>query len=123
MYEEELRHAGTAFIIVLRGGGASVAGYCSYRLAADELQINNVPSDRNIEEGVRPGPVDTLATPGRPAPEPRSSTRRSNRPAQQLYFSVGFVQVGERLRYYSHPEEDALVLARDVQKVEGDPAA
>jgi ribosomal-protein-alanine N-acetyltransferase len=49
--------------------------------------------------------------------------RRSNLAAQRLYLSLGFVQVGERLRYYSHPEEDALVLARDVRNLGRDPAA
>jgi len=42
MYEEELQHPGTAFIIVLRTDTTPVAGYCSYRLVADELQVNNV---------------------------------------------------------------------------------
>ena len=42
MYEEELRQPATSFIIVARTGAAPVAGYCSYRVVADELQINNV---------------------------------------------------------------------------------
>jgi hypothetical protein len=33
------------------------------------------------------------------------------------------VQVGERLRYYSHPQEDALILARDVRNLGRDPDA
>jgi ribosomal-protein-alanine N-acetyltransferase len=126
MYEEELRQPETAFIIVLRTGTTPVAGYCAYRLVADELQINNVavrPEHRG--RGCGRALVESALDHGRSAGARTAllDVRRSNRPAQRLYFSLGFVQVGERPRYYSHPEEDALVLARDVQKVEGDPAA
>ena len=126
MYEEELRHAGTAFIIVLRTGAAPLAGYCSYRLVAGELQVNNVavrPEHRRsgfgralveyaLEHGRAAGALTALL-----------EVRRSNLAAQRLYLSLGFAQVGERLRYYSHPEEDALVLARAVRNLGRDPAA
>jgi len=126
MYEEELRHAGTAFIIVLRSGATRLAGYCSYRLVADELHINNVavrPECRGkgygralvesaLDHGLAAGALTALL-----------DVRRSNLAAQRLYLSLGFVQVGERLRYYSHPEEDGLVLARNVRNLGQDPAA
>ncbi|MCU0249492.1 MAG: ribosomal protein S18-alanine N-acetyltransferase [Vicinamibacterales bacterium] len=126
MYEEEFRHAGTAFIIVLRTGATPLAGYCAYRLVAGEVQINNVavrPEHRRsgfgralvehaLEHGRAAGALTALL-----------EVRRSNLAAQRLYLSLGFVQVGERRRYYSHPEEDALVLARDVRNLGEDPAA
>jgi tRNA threonylcarbamoyl adenosine modification protein YeaZ/ribosomal-protein-alanine acetyltransferase len=126
MYEEELRQPETAFIIVLRTGNAPVAGYCSYRLVADELQINNVavrPEHRG--RGFGKALVEAALSHGLSAGVRTAllDVRRSNGPAQQLYLSLGFVQVGERPRYYSHPDEDALVLAKDVQNLEGDPAA
>jgi len=126
MYEEELRHAGTAFIIVLRSGVAPVAGYCSYRLVAGELQVNNVavrPEHRG--KGYGRALVESALDHGRAAGALTAllEVRRSNLAAQRLYLSLGFVQVGERLRYYSHPEEDALVLARDVRNLGPDPAA
>lgn len=40
--------------------------------------------------------------------------RRSNAPAQGLYFSRGFVEVGVRPRYYSDNNEDACVLKLNV---------
>jgi len=49
--------------------------------------------------------------------------RRSNLAARCLYLSLGFVPVGERPRYYRHPEEDALVLARAVRILGRDPMA
>jgi ribosomal-protein-alanine N-acetyltransferase len=38
--------------------------------------------------------------------------RRSNDAALALYLGAGFVQAGERRRYYSDPVEDALLLER-----------
>jgi len=126
MYEDELRHAGTAFIIVLRAGGTPVAGYCSYRIVVDELEINNVavrPEHRG--NGYGRSLVEAALEHGRAAGARIAllEVRRSNCPAQRLYESLGFTQVGERPRYYSHPEEDALVLARNLRILEGDPAA
>ena len=126
MYEEELRHAGTAFIIVLRTGTTPVAGYCSYRLIAEELQVNNVavrPEHRG--KGFGRALVESALAHGRAAGALTAllEVRRSNLAAQRLYLRLGFVQVGERLRYYSHPDEDALVLTRNVQILGQDPTA
>ena len=39
--------------------------------------------------------------------------RRSNVVAQQLYERFGFSVAGVRRDYYTHPEEDALILWRE----------
>ena len=49
--------------------------------------------------------------------------RRSNAGAQALYIRLGFRQIGQRTRYYEHPEEDALIFAADVRNLGQDPAA
>jgi [ribosomal protein S18]-alanine N-acetyltransferase len=126
MYEEELRQAGMAFIIVLRTDSAPVVGYCSYRLVADELQVNNVavmPDCRG--RGYGRALVSAALEHGRAAGARTAllEVRRSNLPAQSLYLSLGFAQVGERSRYYTHPDEDALVLAGDLRILGQDPAA
>jgi len=126
MYEEELRQPETAFVLVLRTAAALVAGYCSYRLVADELQINNVavrPECRML--GAGRALVEAALEHGRGAGARTAllEVRASNVAAQRLYASLGFIQVGERLRYYAQPEEDALVLARDVRNLEADPVA
>ena len=126
MYEEELQHPGTAFIIVLRTGTTPVAGYCSYRLVADELQVNNVavrPEHRG--KGYGRALVQSALGHGRAAGALTAllEVRRSNLAARCLYLSLGFVPVGERPRYYRHPEEDALVLARAVRILGRDPMA
>ena len=115
MYEEELRQPETSFVLVLRTADAPVAGYCSYRLVADELQINNVavrPECRRL--GAGRALVEAVLEHGRAAGARTAllEVRASNVAAQRLYASLGFVQVGVRPRYYAHPEEDALVLAQ-----------
>ncbi len=39
--------------------------------------------------------------------------RASNTPAQKLYESLGFLQVGRRPNYYLEPKEDALILRKE----------
>ena len=39
--------------------------------------------------------------------------RASNIPAQKLYASLGFSQVGRRPKYYVNPKEDALILRKE----------
>jgi len=126
MYEQELLNAGTSFIIVARTAGAPVAGYCSYRLVAGEIQINNVavrPEHRRL--GMGRALVEAAVAHGRREGARMAvlEVRRSNVGAQALYFRLGFRQVGQRPRYYEHPEEDALVLAADVRNLGQDPAA
>ena len=126
MYEAELLNTGTSFILVGRVPGAAVAGYCSYRLVADELQINNVavgPSHRG--QGLGRALVQAAAAHGRRAGARVAllEVRRSNAPAQRLYLRLGFRQAGQRPRYYEHPEEDALIFAADLRNLGQDPAA
>jgi ribosomal-protein-alanine N-acetyltransferase len=126
MYEEELSQPGVAFIIVLRTASTPVAGYCAYRLVSDELQINNVavrPEHRG--RGFGRALVESTLNHARSAGARTVllEVRRSNLAARRLYQALGFVQTGARARYYSHPEEDALVLARDVRILERDPTA
>lgn len=126
MYEAELLNSGTSFILVGRVPGTAVAGYCSYRLVADELQINNVavlPARRG--QGLGRALVQAAAAHGRRAGARVAllEVRRSNAQAQRLYLRLGFRQIGQRPKYYEHPEEDALIFAADVRDLGQDPAA
>jgi ribosomal-protein-alanine acetyltransferase len=40
--------------------------------------------------------------------------RESNRPAQAFYGAAGFVETGRRRGYYADPQEDALLLKKEV---------
>ena len=46
--------------------------------------------------------------------------RESNAAALSLYMSRGFSEIGRRSKYYRRPVEDALVLRRFIEAVEGD---
>lgn len=126
MYDHELLNAGIAFIIVARTDQAAIAGYCSYRIVADELQINNVavrPGHRRL--GLGRALVRAAVAHGRRkgARIAVLEVRRSNAGAQRLYTGLGFREIGQRPRYYEHPQEDALVFAADVRNLGQDPAA
>lgn len=40
--------------------------------------------------------------------------RVSNEPAIGLYQKLGFEQIGRRPRYYHHPQEDALIMGKEL---------
>lgn len=40
--------------------------------------------------------------------------RVSNEPAIALYQKLGFQQIGRRPRYYHHPQEDALIMGKEL---------
>ena len=126
MYEQELQHAGQAFIAVLRAGSTRVAAYCSYRLVVDEIQINNVavrPESRR--RGYGRALIEFALRHGRRSGGNTAilEVRRSNDAARRLYAQAGFVQAAERPRYYANPEEDAVVMVKDVRNLEEDPVA
>lgn len=45
--------------------------------------------------------------------------RCSNTPAQNLYHSLGYVDCGKRPRYYHDPDEDGLIMKKDLTGEEG----
>lgn len=99
------------------GGGGGLVGYVVALVMADEGEIADVavaPATRRrgvarrllervtqemMEVGVRALYLEV---------------RESNAAARGLYESLGFVQVGRRRGYYQHPQEDALLLRRDL---------
>jgi ribosomal-protein-alanine N-acetyltransferase len=117
MLERELRQSNVARVYVARLPGHRVAAFCACWLVYDELHINTIAVDpglrrrglatalmtRILEDAAREGAVRVYL-----------EVRRSNAPAQALYESLGFSVAGVRRNYYSHPEEDALVLTRAV---------
>ncbi|HNV02223.1 MAG TPA: ribosomal protein S18-alanine N-acetyltransferase [Vicinamibacterales bacterium] len=125
MYEQELEDASHAFIAVLRLPGQPVAAYCSYRLVGGELQINNVAVRCALRRrGLGRELVTFVLRHGadKGAEAAYLEVRPSNEAARRLYAALGFVPAGTRPRYYSNPEEDALVLVRRPLDAAPDPA-
>lgn len=116
MLERELRTSKVTRVHVLRLPRQRVAAFCASWLVCEELHINTIAVHPDLRrqglatilmrhvfaDAVRQGAERALL-----------EVRRSNVPAQRLYEGLGFTVAGLRRHYYSHPEEDALVLVRD----------
>ncbi len=116
MYLAELARPDVSFIYLARTAEGRVVGFCSFWRVADELHINNLA----VAPGHRRGGAASALLARTLAEGARLGARRiflevrqSNHAARQLYARLGFSVVGVRRRYYTHPDEDALVLCRE----------
>jgi [ribosomal protein S18]-alanine N-acetyltransferase len=115
-YESELDRPDVCYVFVVRTTESRVAGFCAFWRVADQIHINNLairPELRNqglgrillqhvLREAEQLGAVHATL-----------EVRRSNAAARRLYEGAGFRLAGVRPSYYTHPIEDALILARD----------
>jgi len=114
-YEQALARPDVTVLRVLRLPGDDVAGFVSGWHVADELEISTLaihPEHRGLGLGRRllADTLDWAAHQG--VQRVLLDVRASNVAARALYRGAGFSQTGIRRRYYSDPEEDALVLER-----------
>jgi [ribosomal protein S18]-alanine N-acetyltransferase len=113
-YEAELARPEVCKIYVLRTAAQPVAGFIAFWRVLDEMHINNVAIDPALRRQGLGRLLLSEALGAAAAMGIRHATlevRRSNEPAVALYRALGFQQVAVRSAYYSHPVEDALVLA------------
>lgn len=116
MLVRELTQSTTARVYVLRLPERRVAAFCACWVVIDELHVNTVavhPELRRCGLGrtLMLAVLDQVAREG--VSRATLEVRRSNVAAQRLYESLGFTVAGIRRGYYTHPEEDALILWRD----------
>jgi [ribosomal protein S18]-alanine N-acetyltransferase len=115
-FEQAVRGAGNAQVVVLRSAQRDVVGYCVFRIVAEELEIHNLaldPSYRGFGLGRRLVCLVLWLGARRGARTALLEVRTSNWPALRLYRSLGFETAGRRRDYYAEPREDALVLRKD----------
>ena len=117
-YEAELARPDVCFVYVIRTVDAPVAGFVAFWRVLDEMHINNLAIDprwrgRGLGRALLRGVMAAAA--GLGIRRATLEVRRSNTPALRLYEGEGFAVVGVRPNYYSHPVEDALVLAAAVE--------
>jgi ribosomal-protein-alanine N-acetyltransferase len=116
MYLSELEHHDVAFFYIARDAVGEAVGFCSWWRVLDEVHINNLAV---LPEKRRFGVASLLLTrvladgAARGATRATLEVRRSNAPALGLYARFGFTVTAVRKGYYSHPEEDALILWRE----------
>lgn len=107
------------FLVALRrnssGGGAEseILGYHCFWIVFEELRLMNVAVRRSMRrQGVGRALVMEACRLGFEQAATRAilEVRASNDAARSLYTQMGFIQVGKRLQYYTHPTEDALLM-------------
>jgi [ribosomal protein S18]-alanine N-acetyltransferase len=116
MLARELAQSDVACIFVLRLPDRQLAGFCSCWIVADELHVNTLVIDlpyrqRGLGVGLMQWVMEEAARRG--ATRATLEVRESNEAARRLYASLGFEVVARRSRYYSQPDEDALILWRE----------
>ena len=107
------------FVVAERpfAGQRVVAGYVVAWVVVEQAEIANIavaPSARRLGVGALLLDDAIAALAARGARAIFLEVRRSNEPAQGLYGSRGFREVGCRRGYYRNPVEDALILRRDI---------
>ena len=115
----ELRDPSCRWFAALEG--ERVLGYAGMQTVLDEGYIGNIAVDPlQRRKGIAAALLAALLTEG----EALSlsfltlEVREHNEPAIRLYESRGFVPVGRRKAYYSHPTEDAVLMTYYLQKEE-----
>ena len=115
-YESELQRPEVCYVFVIRTEQSPVAGFCAFWRVADQIHINNLairPELRGRGLGRMLLQHVLAEAEHLGATHATLEVRRSNAAAQRLYEGAGFRLAGVRPSYYTHPIEDALILARD----------
>ncbi len=115
----ELRNPACRWFAALEG--ERVLGYAGMQTVLDEGYIGNIAVDPlQRRKGIASALLDALLREA----EALSlafltlEVREHNEPAIRLYERSGFVPVGRRKAYYSHPTEDALLMTYYLRKEE-----
>ncbi len=109
---EEFAECEFSHIFVAEFGG-KVVGYLTFTSIFDELQIANIAvSEKYRRLHLATQLIEMLINYGveKLISVITLEVRISNSAAINFYSKMGFVAVGERKGYYSHPREDALLM-------------
>jgi ribosomal-protein-alanine N-acetyltransferase len=112
----ELRNSDVTRVYLLRDDDRRILAFCVCWLIFDELHINTLAVSPSARRGglgtflLRQVMAEAAQEGGKKA---TLEVRASNNAALALYDRLGFHVAARRARYYSQPEEDALILWRD----------
>jgi ribosomal-protein-alanine N-acetyltransferase len=104
------------FAVAPRADG-TLAGYVIAWHVLDEAELANLAVDPATRRaGVGAQLLDSALDEARQRGTSRVylEVRESNVAARRLYASRGFAEIGRRKKYYRSPEEDALILRREL---------
>ena len=99
-----------------------LVGYMLFQKAEEEIELHTIGvTGRYQRQGIGKRLMEKLMTEAKTFGTEGISlqVRVSNTPAQKLYLSFGFVNVGLRKKYYQDNREDALVMRKKLTSHEG----
>jgi ribosomal-protein-alanine N-acetyltransferase len=114
-FREETKHRFSLPLVVK--SGQKVVGYTCLWHIYDQMEIANFAvspdfrrkgigrkmMERVLEEAKRMNCTNVIL-----------SVRESNLPAIRLYGDYGFVEIHRRIKYYQHPNEDAIIMVKNL---------
>ena len=112
----ELRNSDVTRLYVLRDDAGAVVAFCLCWVIFEELHINTLavkPAVRRTGLATRLLRAVMAEAAAAGATRATLEVRASNSAALGLYTRLGFHVSAQRPRYYSNPEEDALILWRE----------
>ena len=113
-FRGEIQNTPVSFpMVVVEKPGDRVVGYIIFWHIREDVQVNNVAihpdfRGRGIGEALMRQVIDKVRKNG--ATFMTLEVRVSNAPAATLYRKLGFEVLGVRKNYYTHPDEDALMM-------------
>ena len=114
--QEEI-DAANGLALVAEAGG-TLCGYAFYRICPPECELLHVVvapewRRRNVAGSLLRHGFTALSRLG--CTDCYLEVRHSNVAARSLYDQMGFMQTGTRKHYYHQPDEDALLLSRNLR--------
>lgn len=90
---------------------SEVKGFLVAHQLGDEIEIENIAIERSLQDSGLGSQLlkEFIKLSQNNARTIFLEVRESNRAARALYGKCGFEQFNRRTRYYSHPEEDAIL--------------
>ena len=113
MLAQQLAESSTTRVFLLHLPEQRVAGFCACWLLVDELHVNTLVVDfpfrgRGLGRLLMRHVLEDAAKGG--ASRATLEVRESNIAARRLYEGLGFSVTATRPKYYTQPDEDALIL-------------
>jgi len=112
----ELRNSDVTRVYLARDDDGRLLAFCTCWVIFEEVHINTMAVDTNRRrQGIATALLKYVLDDARAAGARKATleVRESNEGAIRLYESVGFKVAARRPRYYTKPEEDALILWLD----------
>ena len=113
-FASEMKNVAARYLVAEKDG--KVIGYAGAWIILDESHITNIAvlkeeRGQGIGRQLTHGLLQYLSNLG--AAYATLEVRKSNKVAQSLYNSLGFIKLGVRKRYYEDNGEDALIMVCD----------